>query len=53
MKTTLPTDDRLLKVVVAALGVANLAAGVSLLLAPVWFYDTVASYAPYNPIPFK
>ena len=45
---TRPNELRALSVVVAALGAVQVAAGLSLLLTPVWFYGTIAEYAPYN-----
>ena len=40
--------QRALRWVVAALGLANVASGLSLLLTPLWFYANVGTYAPYN-----
>jgi uncharacterized membrane protein len=48
VKPEATNDYRVLQLIVAALGLINLATGASLLLAPVWFYATIAGYAPYN-----
>jgi hypothetical protein len=41
-------EPRVLKWVVAALGLANAASGLSRRLTPLWYYANVATYAPYS-----
>ena len=40
--------QRMLQILVGALGVVNAAAGLALLLAPQWFFETIGSYPPFN-----
>ncbi len=39
---------RLLQILVAALGVVNLIAGLALMFAPQWFFENIGNYPPFN-----
>lgn len=42
------TTQRLLQILLAILGIVNVATGLALLLAPQWFFENVGNYPPFN-----
>jgi hypothetical protein len=42
------TTQRMLQILIAALGIINLATGLALLFAPQWFFENVGNYPPFN-----
>lgn len=42
------TTQRLLQILVAALGVVNTATGLALLFVPQWFFENIGNYPPFN-----
>ncbi len=46
--TNIAPHPRLAQLIVGLTGALNLLAGIALLVAPVWFYDTIGTFPPYN-----
>ncbi len=42
------TTQRMLQILVAVLGILNVAGGLALLFAPQWFFENVGTYPPFN-----
>lgn len=42
------TTQRMLQILVAVLGVLNVATGLALIFAPQWFFDNIGPYPPFN-----
>ena len=42
------TTQRMLKILLAVLGVTNVATGLALIFAPQWFFDNIGRYPPFN-----
>ncbi len=41
-------SQRMLQILVGALGVIHVAGGLALLFAPQWFFDNIGNYPPFN-----
>lgn len=42
------TSQRMLEILVAALGVLTVVTGLGLLFAPLWFFENIGNYPPFN-----
>ncbi len=42
------TTQRMLQILVAALGIINLTTGLALVFAPQWFFENIGNYPPFN-----
>jgi hypothetical protein len=42
------TSQRMVQILVGALGVVNVATGLALLFAPQWFFENIGNYPPFN-----